>query len=283
MINTWEFNLIIYIIFMIIFTQFYKLAANKGKSDGALTILIQVLSGIFGLIWIPFFKMQFSSNYITWGFLLISIVFYAIADRLNTTARRGLGASEFSILGQLVNVFTIVFGVVFFKEEVLLKKVIGTILILTGNVFVLFEKGKFKWNKYTIFSILGSLSMSIALIVDVGISDQFNLAVYAALTLSMPAIILLIGERIKIKDIIDEFKNGDKKSIIIVSFTWPITIITLLRAYKFGTVGTVAPISAVTTILNVFVAYFALKEKDNLLKKIFAAIIVVLGIVLIKI
>lgn len=283
MINTWEFNIIIYIIFMIIFTQFYKIAANKGNSDGALTILIQVLSGIFGLIWIPFFKMQIPSNYITWVFLLISIVFYAIADRMNTTARRGLGASEFSILGQLVNVFTIVFGILFFKEKVIIKKVIGSILILFGNVFVLFKKGKFQWNKYTIFSILGSLAMSIALIVDVGISEQFNLGLYAALTLSMPAIILLIGERIKIKDIIDEFKKGDKKSIIIVSFTWPITIITILRAYKFGTIGTVAPISSVSTILNVFVAYFALKEKDSLVKKIFAAAIVVIGIFLIKI
>ena len=153
MIETWEFNLIIYIIFMIIFTQFYKIAAVNGKNDGALTILIQVLSGILGLIWIPFFKIQFPSNIITWGFLLISIVFYAIADRLNTTARRGLGASEFSILGQLVNVFTIIFGVIFFKEEVLLKKVIGTVLIIAGNIFVLFEKGKLQWNKYTIFSI----------------------------------------------------------------------------------------------------------------------------------
>ena len=224
MVNTWEFNIILYIIIFIVFTQFYKLAASKGKNDGALTILIQVLSGILGLIWIPFFK-----------------------------------------------------------EQILLKKVIGTILILMGNVFVLFEKGKFQWNKYTIFSLLGSLSMSIALIVDVGISEQFNLAIYAALTLSMPAIILLIGERIKIKDITNEFKQGDKRSILIVSFTWPLTIITLLRAYNFGTVGTVAPISAAATILNVFVAYFALKEKNNLLKKILAAVIVVIGIVLIKI
>lgn len=283
MVNTWEFNIILYIIIFIVFTQFYKLAASKGKNDGALTILIQVLSGIFGLIWIPFFKMQFPSNLATWGLLLISIVFYAIADRLNTTARRGLEASEFSILGQLVNVFTIIFGILFFKEQILLKKVIGTILILMGNVFVLFEKGKFQWNKYTIFSLLGSLSMSIALIVDVGISEQFNLAIYAALTLSMPAIILLIGERIKIKDITNEFKQGDKRSILMVSFTWPLTIITLLRAYNFGTVGTVAPISAAATILNVFVAYFALKEKNNLLKKVLAAVIVVIGIVLIKI
>lgn len=282
MINTWYFNLIAYLIICILFTQMYKVATKNSKNDGALTILLQILGGICVLLFVPFFKLQFPTEISTYIFLGIAIVFYAIADRVNTTARRGLEVSLYSILGQLSTVFVIVWGILFFKEEIIIKKLIGAILILTGNIIVLFKKGKFEWNKYILFSLLGNLSMSIGISVDVGISDKFNMPIYVALTLIVPALLILIIERIKIKDIITEFKEGNKKAILTVGISWGIMIIAMLRAYQFGTVTTIAPLCSLTTILNVFVAYFVLKEKDFIIRKILAALIVILGIILIK-
>ena len=283
MINTWWFNIIAYLVLYVIFTQFYKLATKDSKNDGALTILLQFLSGIIVLIFMPFFQFQFPSNIKTYIFLIIACIFYAIADRVNTTARRGLQVSTYSILGQLSTVFVIAWGIIFFKEEIIIKKLLGAFLILAGNVLVLYKKGKFEWNKYLIYSLLGNLAMSIGISVDVGISEQFNLPMYVAITLVVPSLLILIIERIRIKEIISEFKNGNQKSILAVGLSWGIMIITMLRAYQFGTVTTIAPLCALTTILNVFVAYFALKEKDSILKKILSALIVIIGIVLIKI
>jgi len=283
MINTWWFNIIAYLILQVGFTQFYKLSTKDSKNDGALTVLIQFLSGVAVLIFIPFFKMQFPKTISTYIFLFIAIVFYAIADRVTTTARRGLEVSTYSVLGQLSTVFIILWGIIIFKEEIVLKKLLGAVLILFANVLVLYKKGKFEWNKYILFSLLGNISMSIAISVDVGISDQFNIPIYVALTLIIPSILVVIFERIKVKQVIDEFKNGNRKSIILVSLSWGITIIAMLRAYQFGTVTTIAPLCATTTILNVFVAYFALKEKESILKKILSAVIVIIGILLIKI
>ena len=283
MINTWWFNIIAYLILYVIFTQFFKLATKNSKDDGALTILLQFLSGIIVLIFMPFFKFQFPSDIKTYIFLIIACIFYAIADRVNTTARRGLQVSTYSILGQLSTVFVIAWGIIFFKEEIIIKKLLGAFLILMGNVLVLYKKGKFEWNKYIIYSLLGNLAMSIGISVDVGISEQFNLPIYVAITLIVPSLLILMVERIKIKNIIAEFKEGNQKAILSVGLSWGIMIITMLRAYQFGTVTTIAPLCALTTILNVFVAYFALKEKDSLLKKILAALIVIIGIILIKI
>ena len=283
MINTWWFNIIAYLVLYIVFTQFYKIATKSSKNDGALTILFQFLSGVIVLVFIPFFKLQFPDNIKTYVFLGITCIFYAIADRVNTTARRGLEVSVYSILGQLSTVFVIAWGIIFFKEAIVIKKIIGALLILIGNIAVLYKKGKFEWNKYILFSLLGNLALSIGISVDVGISDQFNMPIYVALTLIVPSLLIFFIERIKLKDIISEFKDGDKKSILIVCCSWGIMIITMLRAYQFGDVTTIAPLCSITTILNVFVAYFALKEKDSLLKKVIAAVIVILGIVLIKI
>ena len=125
--------------------------------------------------------------------------------------------------------------------------------------------------------------MSIGLSVDVGISDKFNMPIYVALTLIVPSLLIFLFDRIKIKDIKNEFKDGNKKSIFLVGCSWGVMIITMLRAYQFGSVTTIAPIASITTILNVFVAYFLLKEKNSLLKKVLAALIVIIGIILIKI
>ena len=130
---------------------------------------------------------------------------------------------------------------------------------------------------------MGNLAMSIGVSVDVGISDQFNMPIYVALTLIVPAILILLADRVKMSNVIDEYKSGDKKAILLVGSSWGIMIVAMLRAYQFGSVTTIAPLASITTILNVFVAYFYLKEKDSLMKKIIAALIVILGIVLIKI
>lgn len=282
MLNTWYFNLIAYLVIYILFTHMYKIATKNSKNDGALTILLQLLGGLCVLIFVPFFKIQFPTNISTYIFLGIAIIFYAIADRINTTARRGLQVSLYSILGQLSTVFVIIWGILFFKEEIILKKLLGAALILFGNIMVLYKKGKFEWNKYILFSLLGNLSMSIGISVDVGISDQFNMPIYVALTLIVPALLILLIERVKIKEVVSEFKEGNKKAILTVGLSWGIMIIAMLRAYQYGTVTTIAPLCSLTTILNVFVAYFLLKEKDSILKKILAAIVVILGILLIK-
>lgn len=282
MINTWWFNIILYLVLYIVFTQFYKVATKDSKNDGALTILLQFLGGLFVLIFMPFFKMQFPTSISTYIFLGIAVIFYAIGDRVNTTARRWLEVSIYSILGQLSTVFVIAWGIIFFKEEIIIKKLLGALLILIGNIFILYKKRKFELNKYIIYSLFGNLAMSIGISVDVGISEQFNLPIYVALTLIVPSLLILIIERVKLKTIISEFKDGNKKAILAVGLSWGIMLIAMLRAYQFGTVTTIAPLCAITTILNVFVAYFVLKEKDSLFKKVLSAIIVIIGILLIK-
>jgi len=283
MINTWWFNLILYLVLYIMFTQSYKIATKSSKNDGALTILLQFLSGLIVLLFVPLFKLQFPSDIKTYIFLGIACIFYAITDRVNTTARRGLDVSTYSILGQLSTVFLIVWGIIFFKETVVLKKIIGALLILIGNVIVLYRKGKFELNRYVVYSLLGNLAMSIGVSVDVGISDKFNMPIYAASTLIIPSLILFLVDKVKTSDVVSEYKNGNKNAILLVSGSWGIMIIAMLRAYQFGSVTTIAPICSITTIINVFVAYFLLKEKNSLMKKVIAALIVILGIVLIKI
>ncbi len=174
-------------------------------------------------------------------------------------------------------------GLIIFKEEFILAKFIGAMLIIFSNILVFYQKGKIQFNQYVLLGIISNLVFTIALFLDVNISEHFNLPMYVSITLIVPAILIMIFERIKPSEIKDEFVNGNKKAILITAITWPIAIITQLRAYQLGNVTIVAPLCALSVMLNVLVGYLFLKEKDNLWRKIISAILIIISIILIKI
>lgn len=274
---------ILYLILSVIFNQSYKVTTKNLIKPGALTILLELIGSLAILIFIPFFDFKLPTDIGVYVFLGLSIIFYTISDRLNTTVRSGIEASTFSIILQLSTVFMIFAGVLFFKEPFIVNKFIGALLIVFSNILIFYKKGTGKPNKYVVLGILANIFFTVALFLDVNISDNFNLPIYVALTLGVPAILIFIFERIKISDLKEEFQNGNKKFIFLTSITWSLSIISQLRAYQLGNVSVVAPLCSLSVILNVIVGYLALKEKENLPKKIIAAILIILGIILIKV
>ena len=277
----WLIWVVLYLIFYVIFNQGYKVTTKSLTKPGSLTILLELIASIFSLLLIPFFEMRFPENPLVYLFLGLSIIFYTITDRLNTTVRSGVEASTFSVINQLSTVFMIIAGVLFFKEPIIINKIIGAFLIVFSNVLIFFKKGNLKPNKYVILGIISNLCFSIALFLDVNNSDYFNLPMYVATTLGVPIILIFIFEKIKFEDIKEEYRNGNKKALWITAISWSLSIVAQLRAYQLGEVSLIAPLCAL--ILNVIVGYFFLKEKENLPKKIIAAILIILGIVLIKV
>lgn len=279
---TWWFNIILYLILAVTYNQVFKVCTKTVKKDGAFIVGVEFFAGVFLLALIPFFGMQFPTDAKVYIFLGISCVFYAITDRLNTTARRGLEVSTFSIIKQVSTVFVITWGLLIFKEPFVWNKLLGATLIIFSNVLILYKKGKFKFNSYVIYELIACLSASIANCIDIGISGQFNLPIYISITLIIPAILIFFVERIKLKEVKEELVRGNKKMMTIVAIVWGLMLVTQLRAYQFGTVTTVAPLLALTVILNVIAGYVFLKERGNLWKKIFAAILIIVSVFLVK-
>lgn len=279
----WVIYLILYLILGVIFDQAYKVTTKSLKNAGALTILLEFIGTVAVLFAIPFFEVKLPTDPKVYIFLILAIVFYAVNDRLNTTVRSGIEASTFSIIKQLSTVFMIFAGILFFKEEFIINKFIGAILIILSNILIFYKRENTKPNKYVLLGILANIFYTIALFLDVNISENFNLPIYVAISLGLPTILIALAERIKPKEIINEFKNGNKPAILVTSVTWSYMILVQLRAYQLGNVSIVAPLCALTVILNVIVGYIFLKEKDNLLRKIISALLIILGIILIKV
>lgn len=282
-VNNSILYVILYLIVITVFIQFYKEATKKIQKTGALTVVLEMIGGLTALVLSLFFKIRFPTDVRIYLMLGISIICYTIKDRLDTKVMSGIEASTFNILQQLSTTFMIFAGLIFFREEFILAKFIGAMLIIFSNVLVFYQKGKFKFNKYVLLGIVSNLVFTVALFLDVNISEHFNLPMYAAITLMIPAILIMLFERIKPSEIKDEFVKGNRKAILITAIAWPISIIAQLRAYQLGNVTIVAPLCALSVMLNVIVGYLFLKEKDNLLRKIISAILIIISIILIKI
>lgn len=278
----WVYSVIIYLIAAVIFTQSYKVVLKTSEGKGALTSFLEFFTGIVALLLCPLFVTKFPAEPRIYILLGISLVFYAISDRLNTTIRKGMEASTYSMIKQLSTVFMIVAGLLFFKEPFVWKKIIGSILIIASNFLVFYNHKGITFNKILLLAMLSNLISASALFIGVSFSDSFNIAFYGALTVIVPAILIFIFERIQFSDVKKEWTQGNKKAIVITCISWAITIVVQLRAYQLGEVTQVAPLSALTVMLNVIVGYLFLKEKSNLLKKIIAATLIIISIILIK-
>ena len=279
----WIVFVILYLILVVIYNQFYKISTKKLTKPGALTVLLQIIGALAVLLVSPLFEIKFPTDIKVYVFLGLALIFYSISDRLNTTVRAGLEASTFSMIKQLSTVFMIFAGLIFLKEPFVINKFIGAILIIASNILIFYKKGEGKPNKYIVLGIIANICYTIALFLDVNISNNFNLPFYITISLGIPAILIAIIEKIKITDIKNEFINGNHKAICITGITWSLSILVQLRAYQLGEVSVVAALCALSVILNVIFGYFFQNEKENLTKKVIAAILIILGIILIKV
>lgn len=280
--NTWQFSLVMYYIFVVTFFQFYKLSVQHVKKDGAATIILQTIAGLSQFLLIPFFAWQLPDTAVVFLLLTAACVFYAVNDRLQTTVRKNLDVSVFSILNQFGTVFLIVYGFLIFKDEVVLTKIVGALLIIAANMWVFYKPGKRKFvvNNYYVLGVVALLAFATAITIDIGISEKFNLPFYIGLTLLVPALMIAGLEKIRFKSISEEWTRGNKKLYFITGLSWGLTILFGLRAFQLGEVSTIVPLQAITVILNVLVAYVFLKERTDRLKKFLAAIAAVVGVYL---
>jgi drug/metabolite transporter (DMT)-like permease len=281
-LNTWQVNLLLYLFFNVIFFQFYKLSLKSVEKDGAATILLQAIAGLSQLVLIPLFAWQFPSKWPVLLLLGFACIFYAINDRLQTTVRKNLEVSVFSIMSQLGTVFLIIYGFTIFKEPIVLNKILGAGLIIAANVWLFYKPrtGKFTVNRYYVIGIIALLALATAISIDIGINTQFNLPFYIFLTLLIPAGLVMLNERIRPHEIAAEWKRGKPLYFMITGIAWGLLILFGLRAFQFGEVSVIVPLQAMATILNVLVAYIFLRERADTIKKILAALLVIMGVYL---
>lgn len=283
MFNNWIFWVVIYLITAVIFAQSFKVANKNMKSATSLTILLEILTCTFAIIFIPFFKIKIASDARTYIVLFIVGLIYAVTDRLNTESRYGLAPSTFSMLKQLSSVFMLILSFIFLKEELVINKILGAGLIIIANFLLgLNKNGKFKYNKYFIYLIISNFLFAVAMLINTSFSSKFNIAIYTMITTGIPAIILTLTTKTTFKKLKDEFNLYDKKKFLLAAFCWSVMLISSVKAYEFGVVSIVAPLLTLTSVLNTIYEFILNKDRKELILKLIVCLIIIFGVVLLK-
>lgn len=281
--NNYIYWVVIYLIFSLIYAQTFKKANRNMNDASALTVLLELFTAFFAIFFIPFFKFKLPNNPSVYLTIFIVTIIYAVTDRLNIEARYGLNPSTFSMLKQLSSVFLVIFGFIFLKEKLVIKKIIGGVIIILANVFLGMNKGKVSFNKYFIMCFISNFLFAIAMLINVNISSNFNIAFYTILTVFLPSVLIFITGKFKIKDLVQEFNLYNKREFLLSSFTWCLMLISSVKAYEVGNVTLIAPLLTLTSILNTIYEFVICKNKNNIVNKVIASILILLGVIIIKI
>lgn len=275
---------ICYLVFALIFSQGFKKVNRTMKNASALTVLLELFTGLFAIIMSIFFKYTFPSDIKVYITLFVVTIIYAVTDRLNIEARYGLSPSNFSMLKQLSTVFLVIFGLVFLKEQLVFKKILGAIIIVVSNVMLAVNKdGKFEFNKYFIFCLISNFLFAVAMFINVNISSMFNIGIYTLITVFIPSIIIKLFSRLSFKDLKEEFNLYNKPLFILVSFAWCMMLISSVKAYEYGSISVVAPLLTLTALTNTIYEFIVDKDKKRFYYKLVISILILIGVILIKV
>ena len=275
---------ICYLVFALIFSQGFKKVNRTMKNASALTVLLELFTGLFAIVMSIFFKYTFPSDIKVYITLYVVTIIYAVTDRLNIEARYGLSPSNFSMLKQLSTVFLVIFGLVFLREQLAFKKIFGAIIIVVSNVMLAVNKdGKFEFNKYFIFCLISNFLFAVAMFINVNISSMFNIGIYTLITVFIPSIIIKLFSRLSFKDLEEEFNLYNKPLFVLVSFAWCMMLISSVTAYEYGSISVVAPLLTLTSLTNTIYEFIVDKDKKRFYYKLVISILILIGVILIKV
>lgn len=275
---------ICYLVFALIFSQGFKKVNRTMKNVSALTVLLELFTGLFAIVMSIFFKYTFPSDIKVYITLFVVTIIYAVTDRLNIEARYGLSPSNFSMLKQLSTVFLVIFGLLFLREQLAFKKILGAIIIVVSNVMLAVNKdGKFEFNKYFIFCLISNFLFAVAMFINVNISSMFNIGIYTLITVFIPSIIIKLFSRLSFKDLEEEFNLYNKPLFILVSFAWCMMLISSVKAYEYGSISVVAPLLTLTALTNTIYEFIVDKDKKRFYYKLVISILILIGVILIKV
>jgi len=217
--------------------------------------------------------------------LILTGILYALANYTLFKAFQTTQASEVTILSSSRSIWSILTAIIFLKESFNTIQVTGTVLIITGVIAVSWiKKQTWKLSNGHLLSLAAALFLGIAFTNDAYILNNFdNVPSYLVLSFFLPSIVILFFKPKAIFKIKLFLKPKRAFNMLLNCLVYAIATISIFLAYKTGgNISQIAPISQSAIIITITLAYIFLKERDRVLQKILGAILVFVGVLLLK-
>lgn len=232
------------------------------ESKNSIKILLVFSTFVAGIvltpIWLILSHFTVSISFISLISVLIAALIYVIATVFYFKAIEKNDASLVVVMFQMIPVFSYILALILFKENLTIRQIVGSIIIIFSAIIISFdfnEKNNRKKFKALLLMILSSLCYSIYFILfDIGIrnSTYYSCAFWYQIGFLIMGIVLLLLRSFRIPFVNAIKKNG--KRYLILNTTNE--VINLIANLLVNYANLLIPI-ALVNVLNGFQGAFA--------------------------
>lgn len=246
----------------------YLLGYNLGALTGVIILSVSTLTII-----------EFSASIIF--LLVVSGTFWFLLSYTSFRADQNLEASISSVIEQFQLILVFCGGIIFFKEQISILKILGSSLIFLGLIVLFIKNNREKISKKgVVFKLASVLSISVALLIDKKLVMQIDASVVTLSGYFVPLILTLAIKPDSIKNVFSVAKRINWGNIWLGALGC-FSFFSLIKAFKQSEISIIFPLFQSHVILIVIAGYLFLSEKRFFIQKILASMLILGGSVLI--
>ncbi|HVZ12483.1 MAG TPA: DMT family transporter [Patescibacteria group bacterium] len=238
------------------------------------TVFYFAFSSINGFS-LPAFSIKFL-------FMPLASMLWGLGTVFLFRALKLLEISEVTIIGSTRTLVTIVGSVLFLGDTFGFQKIVGTAIMFLSVFLATNLKNGIKFNKGITYSFGMAICYGLGLVFDAFNIKSFDPISYLAIGNLMISLFLLLLFPQTVKAWKEYVNPPFLKKMLPLGILSSTQAVAYYFAIKYGPTSQIASINLSLIIVTVLLAAILLKERDNLFKKIIAALLVTLGIFLLR-
>lgn len=282
---SWQLLTFISIITLSFSRLLQKVLLSEDKSDPiAYSIIFQFVVGFIVLIFaiVHGFSLAGYEPYI--GNIILMGFLYAIFGYCLFFAFKLSEASSVALYFSTTVIWGSIASFLILGEALTGNKILGIIIIFAALIILNFNKKLQRPKKGEVYALAAAVFLGLAFTNDAYIlGTSRDLSSYVALSFFLPTFLTAIAFPKSTLNIKEFLTKKTLPKILVLGVLYSISVLTIFSAYQNGgEASIISPLSQISTVLTVLLAIIFLKEKDNLNKKVLAAILAVAGAIIIS-
>jgi|GEM_PF-638116 len=282
-VMTWQLLTIISVLSLSISVILQRILIHRDKTDpfayavvfqGIVGILLMVVAVSVG------FKLPGIEKVIVPA--IISVIFYGVGHIVYAKTLQKVEASAFSVLFATQAVWIMALGIVLLGETITALQIAGTVLIFAGvGVLIKNISSVFK-DKGTLLGLLTGLMFGVAIMAWSYVGRHTDTLSWAAISFIGTSLVAFLVRPKSIQKMKPLLKPKVLATLVLLAVFYGIGSLAMLFAYKEGSFAIISPLRQTSIVVTVLLALaFLPQERNRIRRKILAALICAVGVVLI--
>jgi len=215
---------------------------------------------------------------------VISVIFFGVGHIVYAKTLQKVEASAFSVLFATQAIWIMILGIVLLGESLTALQVAGTILIFVGVGFLVKNLASVFKDKGVLLGLLTGLMFGIAITAWSYVGRHTDTLSWAAISFIATALVAFLARPKSVQKMKPLLKPKVLATLVLLAIFYGIGSLAMLYAYKEGSFAIISPLRQTSIIVTVLLALALLpQERNRIRRKILAALICVVGVVLIVI